>query len=143
MFLVQHGKGITCSRLYRSESDKIVLCSRQLPYAPLDLTVGAEESVVLGTADVEIRSVATVQKPVVSAALERYRAPRPLSPEALTLNAGDFIRRARESCGISFREASSDRASSLANWVIAVTIVRRARFPTTKLGSFLHGTCTS
>lgn len=105
MFLVQHGKGITCSRLYRSESDKIVLCSRQLPYAPLDLTVGAE-SVVLGTADVEIRSVATVQKPVVSAALERYRAPRPLSPKSLTLNAGDFIRRARESCGISFREAS-------------------------------------
>ena len=105
MFLVQHGKGITCSRLYRSESEKIVLCSRQLPYAPLDLTVGAE-SVVLGTADVEIRSVATVQKPLVSAALERYRAPRPLSLASLGRTAGAFIQRARKSCGISFREAS-------------------------------------
>lgn len=105
MFLVQHGKGITCSRLYRSESDKIVLCSRQLPYAPLDLTVGAE-SVVLGTADVEIRSVAAVRKPVVSAALERYRAPSPLSPASPRLTAGAFIQKARKSCGISFREAS-------------------------------------
>ena len=105
MFLVQHGKGITCSRLYRSESDKIVLCSRQLPYAPLDLTVGAE-SVVRGIADVEIRSVATVQKPVVSAALERYRAPRPLLPKSPTRGAGDFIQRVRKSCGIYFREAS-------------------------------------
>jgi len=105
MFLVQHGKGITCSRLYRSESDKIVLCSRQLPYAPLDLTVGAE-SVVLGTADVEIRSVAAVRKPVVSAALERYRAPSPLSPASPRLTAGAFIQKARQSCGISFREAS-------------------------------------
>jgi hypothetical protein len=49
---------------------------------------------------------ATVQKPVVSAALERYRAPHPLSPASLTLNAGDFIQRARKSCGISFREVS-------------------------------------
>jgi transcriptional regulator with XRE-family HTH domain len=105
MFLVQHGKGITCSRLYRSEPDKIVLCSRQLPYAPLDLAVGAE-GVVLGTADLEIRSVATIQKPVVSAALERYRTPRPLSPASPTLTAGEFIQRARKSCGISFREAS-------------------------------------
>jgi transcriptional regulator with XRE-family HTH domain len=105
MFLVRHGKGTTCSRLYRSESDKIVLCSRQLPYAPLDLTVGAE-SVVLGTADVEIRSVATVRKPVVSAALERYRTPSSLSPASPRLTAGAFIQRARKSCGISFREAS-------------------------------------
>ena len=105
MFLVRHAKGITCSRLLRSESDKIVLCSRQLPYAPIELTVDAE-GVVWGAVDIEIRPIAIAQKPVVSAALERYRAPSPLSRVLPPRNVGDFIRRARQACGISFREAS-------------------------------------
>ncbi len=105
MFLVQHGKGIACSRLFRPESDRIVLCSRQLPYAPIELTLG-DEGVVWGMVDIEIRSIVTPQKPVVSAALERYRPPSPL-PRALPgRHAGDFIRRARKACGISFREAA-------------------------------------
>lgn len=105
MFLVQHNKGITCSRLSRSESDTIVLCSRQLPYAAMELTRGTE-GVVLGAVDLEIRSLVTVQKPVVSAAWERYRAPSPLSRPLPAPNAGNLIQRARKACGISFREAS-------------------------------------
>jgi transcriptional regulator with XRE-family HTH domain len=105
MFLLQHGKGITCSRLFRPESDKIVLCSRQLPYAPIELTLG-DEGVVWGMVDIEIRAIATPQKPVVSAALERYRPPSPLPRALAERNAGDFIRRARKACGISFREAA-------------------------------------
>ncbi len=54
-----------------------VLCSRQLAYAPLDLTVGAE-SVALGTAEVAIRSLAN-------------------DPEARGFRGG----RARKSSGIS------------------------------------------
>jgi len=105
MFLVQHSKGITCSRLLRSESDTIVLCSRQLPYAPIELTLGIE-GVVLGEVGIEIRSIAVVQKPAVSASLERYRVPSPLSRASPARNAGEFIQRARKACGISFREAS-------------------------------------
>jgi hypothetical protein len=105
MFLVQHGKGMTCSRLYRSESDKIVLCSRHLPYAPIELTVGVD-GVILGTVDVEIRSIAKFQKPVVSASWERYKIPRTISGLSLAASAGDFIKRARKGCGLSFREAS-------------------------------------
>jgi transcriptional regulator with XRE-family HTH domain len=105
LFLVRHSKGITCSRLCRSASDTIVLCSRHLPYAPLELTVGVH-GVILGTVDVEIRSSAKFQKPVVSAALERYRTPIPLSQVSTPRNAGEFIQRARKACGISFREAA-------------------------------------
>ena len=105
MFVVQHGKGITCSRLFRPQPDKIVLCSRQLPYAQVELTLDSEAA-VLGAVDIEIRSVATVQKPVVAAALERYRVPSPLARALPERNAGDFIQRARKACGISFREAS-------------------------------------
>jgi hypothetical protein len=105
LFLVQYDRGITCSRVLRSESDKIVLCSRHLPYAPIELTLGID-GVVSGTVDVEVRSIAKFQKPVVSASLERYRVPRPLSRLLPTGSAGDFIQRARKGCGISFREAS-------------------------------------
>lgn len=105
-FLVRHSRGFTCSRLVRSESDKIVLCSRHLPYAPIELSFGAE-GVVLGTADVEFRSLARVPKPVVSARLERYHAPLPLDRASPAQSVGHFIRRARETCGISFREASA------------------------------------
>jgi transcriptional regulator with XRE-family HTH domain len=106
LFVVRRNIGITCARLFRSEPDKIVLCSRQLPYAPIELTVGAE-GIVLGTVDLEFRSLAGVAKPVVSARFERYRTPGLLGRSGPARNAGDFIRRARESCGISFREASA------------------------------------
>jgi len=105
MFLVQHGKGMTCSRLYRSESDKIVLCSRHLPYGPIELTVGID-GVVLGTVDVEIRSIAKFHKPVVFPSSERDRVPHPVSRFLSTGSAGDFIKRARKGCGLSYREAS-------------------------------------
>ena len=105
IFLVRHSKGITCSRLLRSETNTIVLCSRHLPYAPIELIAGAEAD-VLGAVDNEIRSVAESRKPVVSAALERYRRPSPLSQLLPPRNAGEFIQRARKACGISFREAA-------------------------------------
>ena len=105
LFLVRHSRGMTCSRLLRPSPDKIVLCSGQLPYAPIELTVRAEGA-VLGTVDLEFRPLAGVTKPVVSAKLERNRAPGPLGQSSPPRNAGDFIQRARKACGISFREAS-------------------------------------
>jgi len=105
MFLVQHAKGIACSRLLRSESDRIVLCSRHLPYAPLEVAVSGD-GVVLGTVDAEIRAIATVQKAAVSAALERYQVPSLFSKALPARSVGEFIQRARKACGISFREAS-------------------------------------
>lgn len=106
LFLVRHSGGITCSRVIRSEPGKIVLCSRQLPYAPVEFSVGTE-AVILGAVDLEFRPIAGTPEPVVSARLERYRAPAPLVRPFSARDAGDFIQRARKACGISFREASS------------------------------------
>jgi hypothetical protein len=106
LFVVRHSGGIACARLFRTEPDKIVLCSRQLAYAPVELRVGAE-GLVLGTVDLEFRAVAGAAKPVVSARLERCRMPGPVGRSLPARGAGDFIQRARKACGISFREASA------------------------------------
>jgi transcriptional regulator with XRE-family HTH domain len=105
LFLVRHIRGITCSRLFQSELDKIVLCSGHLPYAPIELSLDGEGE-VLGTADLEFRVVAQVPKPVVTARSERFRAPVATGRPVQQNGSGDFIRRARIACGISFRDAS-------------------------------------
>ena len=106
LFLVRHSRGYTCSRLLRSGTDKIVLCSRQLPYAPQELTVDAEAEVI-GTVDVEFRAIERFEKPVVSARLERYRQPGSPRQSPPPQNVGTYLQRARRKCGISFREAAA------------------------------------
>ncbi len=106
LFAVSHSRGIACACLFRPEPEKVVLCSRQLPYAPVELTLGTEAR-IWGTVDLEFRSVSGVAKPVVSARLERYRSPGLLGELPSMRNAGDFLRRARRVCGVSFREASA------------------------------------
>jgi hypothetical protein len=64
------------------------------------------EGAVLGIVDLEFRPITGIPMPVVSAKLERYREPGPLERSPSARSAGDFIGRARKSCGISFREAS-------------------------------------
>jgi hypothetical protein len=112
VFLVKHSGGLTCSRLYRSESKNIVLCSRHLPYAPTELVLGTE-AVLLGVADLEIRPLRHVAKPVVPARLGRYWIPTALPPAARAGHVGDFIRSARKQSGLSFRQASER------TWLIA------------------------
>ena len=105
LFLVEHSNGFTCSRLHRSEGGKIVLCSRQLPYAPVEFDEGTEAA-VLGSADLEIRPINGAIKPVVSSRLGRYWTPTPIRKYPPVVGVGDFVRRARERSGLSFREAS-------------------------------------
>jgi transcriptional regulator with XRE-family HTH domain len=105
LFLVEHSNGLTCSRLYRSEARKIVLCSRHLPYAPVELEE-ATEAVVRGVAELEIRPLGRTDKPVVPPTLGRFWTPSPLARPAPAVNAGEFIRRARKRSGLSFRQAS-------------------------------------
>jgi transcriptional regulator with XRE-family HTH domain len=105
LFLVEHSVGLTCSRVFRPEPEKIVLCSRQLPYASVELKLGAE-AVVLGGLDFEIRPLRILEKPVVPTPLGRYWTPAPLVRPAHGAHVGEFIQRARERSGLSFREAS-------------------------------------
>jgi transcriptional regulator with XRE-family HTH domain len=105
VFLVEHSNGLVCARLCRSEARKIVLCSRHLPYAPVELEEGTE-AVVRGVADLEIRPLGRTDRPVVPATLGRFWTPSPLPKLVLTSNAGEFIRHARKKSGLSFRQAS-------------------------------------
>jgi hypothetical protein len=61
IFLIEHSGGLTCSRLYRPKSNRLVLCSRHLPYAPVELEYGTE-SRVLGVADLEIRPLGKIAR---------------------------------------------------------------------------------
>jgi transcriptional regulator with XRE-family HTH domain len=105
LFLVEHSNGLACSRLYRSKSRKLVLCSRQLPYAPVELHQGSE-AVILGTADLEIRRLVKTERPVVPSRLGHFWTPAPLLARTIGRHFGEFIRRARLRSGFSFREAS-------------------------------------
>jgi transcriptional regulator with XRE-family HTH domain len=106
LFLIEHSSGLTCSQLCRPEPKKVVLCSGHLPYAPVELNL-TTEATVLGIADVELRAIGQVEKPEVPPNLGRFWTPAPLAQPLQELHAGEFIRRARQRSGLSFREASS------------------------------------
>jgi transcriptional regulator with XRE-family HTH domain len=105
LFLVEHGRGFVCSQIYHTEQKQIVLCSRQLPYAAIELAQQTQAT-VLGIADLEIRKIVNVEKPMVPRSLGAYWAPANLPPRMYARNVGEFIRRARKRSGLSFREAS-------------------------------------
>jgi transcriptional regulator with XRE-family HTH domain len=105
LFLVEHGRGLICSRIYRPTPNQIVLCSRQLPYAPAELQQGTQAA-LLGIADIEIRRIVNIERPMVPRNLGGYWKALTLPPHLPRHNAGEFIRRARERSGLSFREAS-------------------------------------
>jgi hypothetical protein len=105
LFLVEHSNGLTCSRLHRAKSRRLVLCSRHLPYAPVELEDGTE-ALLLGLADLEIRPLGKIDQPTVPSRLGHFWTPARLRESSQGSHAGEFIRRARKRCGLSFREAS-------------------------------------
>ena len=104
-YLVEHSRGLTCAPLCRPGRNRIVLCSRHLPYAPVELEEGTEAA-VLGMAEVEIRPLNEARQPVVSRTMGQFWTPAKLVPPSSVRTFGEFIRRARERAGLSFREAS-------------------------------------
>lgn len=104
LFLVAHSQGIACTRLGQSPSGKIVLCSRQMPYAPVELDQDTE-AIVHGKADLELRVLAGTEHPIVPSRLGRFWTPRMLLDKP-PRDVGEFVRRARLRCGLAFREAS-------------------------------------
>jgi transcriptional regulator with XRE-family HTH domain len=113
LVLVEHGRGLICSQIYRPAPNQIVLCSRQLPYAPAELQLGTQ-AVLLGAADVEIRRIVNIERPIVPSNLGGYWKALALPPHLPRHNVGEFIRRARERSGLSFRE-TSERTRQIAN----------------------------
>jgi hypothetical protein len=106
---VQHSRGIVCSRLRLAGRGRIVLCSRQLPYAPVELKLDTEAR-ILGVVDLEIRPLASTEPPEVLPTAGRLWTPREIGWRPLAHRVGEEIRRARIQSGLSFREASKRTA---------------------------------
>ena len=105
LFLVEHGRGFACSQIYRSGRNQIVLCPRQLPYAPVELEQ-TTQAAVLGVADLEIRHIVSIKTPLIQGKLGGYWPPVELPGRLPARHVGALIRRARKRSGFSFREAS-------------------------------------
>lgn len=105
-FLIEHSGGLICSRLYRPKPNRLVLCPRHLPYAPVEMEY-EKEAVVLGIADLEIRPLGKGPRPVVPFRLGHFWTPLTLAQSPDSGHVGRFIRRARKRSGLSFREASA------------------------------------
>jgi transcriptional regulator with XRE-family HTH domain len=106
---VEHSRGVICCRLRRASSNRVILCPRQLPYGPAELELGTNAR-ILGVVDLEIRRVASLEAPTVSTAASRVWKSGESRSSAVPGHVGEWIRRARFRCGLSFREASGRTA---------------------------------
>lgn len=104
LFLIEHGRGLWCSRLSLTKNGCIVPVSRQLPFAQVALRP-EEEVRVLGVADLELRSLANPRQPGTPRALAMRWKPEPLSGTGA--NLGEQLRAARRRTALTFREAST------------------------------------
>jgi hypothetical protein len=109
LFAIEHERGVLCSRLRAGSRGRVVLYSRQLPYAPAEFELGTEAR-ILGFVDLEIRRLTSQERPEVSATAGRVWKPEPLRTPPPRGHVGECIRRARHRSALSFREASERTA---------------------------------
>lgn len=105
IFLVEHARGIVCSRLQASTRGRVRLRTEVLPFALTELRLGAEVR-ILGVLDWELRP-AKIQEPEVLNTsrhfLQAQFLPAPNAPATLR----QVLERARSHQGLSFRGASA------------------------------------
>ncbi len=100
---------LLCSKIRPLRQDRIVLCSRQLAYAPLELKLGTEAK-ILGHVDLEIRQVLSREDPEVQAQRNPFATQPRAKPAMGSKRIGELLRWARLGSGLSFREASERTA---------------------------------
>jgi hypothetical protein len=106
LFLVEHARGLSCSRLKYIAPDRVVLTPVELPGPHVELRPGIDLK-ILGTIDMEIRNVRRVKLPGNHQAFNepKKQGNFALSPETPELHV--LLRRNRLRAGLSFREASA------------------------------------
>ncbi len=109
IFLVEHARGLVCSRLLRIDHKRFALHTADLPYAQVPLEIGREAN-LLGVVDMELRQMRRSEGPVVPADLANFWKPEPLPPVRRTGELGNWIRASRTRSGLHFREASGQSA---------------------------------
>jgi hypothetical protein len=106
---IEHRRGIFCGRLRPLRYGRVVLCSRQIPYAPIELKLRTEAN-ILGYVDMEIRATESRQAPEVQASWRQLGSRAvPQAPEYAG-RLGELARQARIRSDLSFREASKRTA---------------------------------
>lgn len=106
LFLVEHGRGFACTRLYVTEGNRVVLCPTHLPFAHVELELGREVRIV-GAVDFEFRPTAVPACAKVAHDLARFWVPAPLENGPGELRLDYLLRRARQRSRLTFREASA------------------------------------
>jgi hypothetical protein len=104
IFLVEHGRGLSCCRLMVTGNNRILPVSTQLPYAQVELQL-YREARVLGTVDLEMRSLTHNEQAKVPKDLARRWKPTRLPRGNTTLSR--LLGAARLKTGLSLREASA------------------------------------
>jgi len=98
------GQRIFCGRLRPVRDGRVVLCSRQLSYPPMEWKLGSEVR-ILGYIDLEFRPLSLRQAPEVPANWRRPGEPR-RPQNSGSQRIGSLIRSARLRAGLSLLEAS-------------------------------------
>jgi len=109
LFLVEHTKGLTCSRLHFVDKNRVVLYPTQLPFAQVEFRLGREAR-ILGVVDFELRPTSFRPPPGVPDNLHQFWTPEPLEENAPALSLDKLLILARRRSGLTFREASASTA---------------------------------
>ncbi len=104
LFLVEHGKGLSCCRLLSAGENRILTVSTHVPYAQIEFEL-PREARVLGIADLEIRPLTRVAQPEVPKELAKRWKPVRLLRGSASLS--HLLGAARLKTGLSLREASA------------------------------------
>jgi hypothetical protein len=99
------GPRIFCGRVRSVGDRRVVLCSRQLSYPPVEWKLGTEAKII-GYVDIELRPLNSQQAPEVPTSWRRPRETRASSPPSNPRRIGTLIRSARLRSGLPFSEAS-------------------------------------
>lgn len=106
LYLLEHGRGLTCSKLHFTKGNRIVLCPTQLSFAQVELKL-ERDARIIGIVDFELRSTAAPVYARVSRNLARFWTPSPLEESSDEPRLDYLLRRSRKRSGLTFREAST------------------------------------
>jgi transcriptional regulator with XRE-family HTH domain len=106
LFLLEHGRGFACAKLYVVERNRVILCPTHLPFAHVELELERDARIV-GVVDFELRPTAVPVCPKVPRDLARFWIPPPLEEPSGELRLDRLLRRARHRSHLTLREASA------------------------------------
>lgn len=103
LFLIEHGRGLSCCRLLAAGGNRVLMVSAHLPYAQIEFELHREVR-ILGVIDLEIRPLTRFEQPQVPKDLAKRWKPVRLPRGTATLS--HLLGDARTKAGLSLRAAS-------------------------------------